>query len=145
MAGPPSSQPHPPLNLRIHPPKPLRMSSRGLSVHPSLGYDVHNRLWSADANAMSSITETAGSGFPSPTQHLRQPYTHPAHALLSRKESPEPAHGLDRRSGSPAWTHLDDVTQTQARLCRLALKSSQSRRTSVRLRTKRRAHLRTVR
>lgn len=116
MAGPPSNPPHLPLNLPTHPQKPPRMSSRGLSVHLSLAYDVHSRHWSVGAGAASSATEIAGSEFPSPTLRPRRACVHPAHVLLSRKESPKLTRGLAPRNGSPAWIHLGDVTQTQTRL-----------------------------
>lgn len=116
MAGPPSNQPHLPLNLQTHPQKLLKMFSRGLSVHLSPGCDVHSRHWSVGADAASSATEIAGSEFPSPTQRPRQACVHPVHILLSRKESPKSTHGLAPRNGSPAWIHLGDVTQTQTHL-----------------------------
>lgn len=112
MAGPPSNPPHPPLNLQTHPQKPPRMSSRDLSVHLSLGYDVPSRHWSAGADAASLATEIAESESPSPTRHPRPACAPPVHVLPSRKESPKLAHGLAPRNGSPAWIHLGDVTQT---------------------------------
>ena len=130
MAGPPSNPPHPPLNLQIHLQKPLRMSSRGPSVHLSLDYDVHSRRWWADADAASSTTEIAGSEFPSPTQRPRQACAQLVQVLLSRKESLRSTHGSARRSGLPAWTHLGDVMQTQTHLRILILESRPFRRMS---------------
>lgn len=140
MAGPPSNPPLPPLNLQTHPQKPLRMFSRGLSVHLSRGYDVRSRHWSVGADAASSATEIAESESPSPTQRPRRGCDHPVHVLQSRKESPKPAHGLAPLSGSPAWIHLGDVTQTQTHLCILVLEPRQLRTTPLILRTKRRPH-----
>ena len=143
MAGPPSSPPLPPLNLRILLQRQLRMSSRGLSAHPSLGYDVRSRHWSVDADAVSSATEIAESGFHSPILNpRRQVCAHPAHGLLSRNESPKLVQGLARLNGSPDWIHLGDVTQTQShRRTILALGPCQSSRTSFDLRTNQRRHL----
>lgn len=140
MAGPPSNPPHPRLSLRTHPRKPLRMSSRGLSVHLCLVCDVHSKHWSVGAGAASSATEIVGSECPSPTQHPRRACAHQVLVPLSRKETPKPPHGLALRNGSPAWIHLGDVMQTQSHRCILALGSQQFRTKPLTLRTNPRPH-----